>query len=441
MEITMPIARILFHFIVLFLFVSHITKKYRNEEIDIKDKIKLFVLLLTTASLLEIFDSDIRDIKYVVCIIPLVYAYRNILKCSTGYTTVCILLFYIILTLSEMLSCLFIKIYGELSVSYFSIPTMHLYEYSILTAEAFYIILSLIGLFIKKDRERIKLVIENLTIKENCIITALTTITITPLILSFNFNRVEYEIYILIVYIMYLSLTAMIVFFFIKHVIYYNKAKVELNQANIYNKALLEIVDSLRLLKHDYNNILQAINGYILTKQYEELDTHIQELTKGARIISSVESVSPNIINQPAIYGVVGDKYFIATDKKMKFNINVTTDIKSIDFDFTNLSRIIGILLDNAIEAAEKSNDKKVSISFTYNKRKNADSIQIKNTVKDGLNIDINNIFNKGVSSKNVKSGLGLWEVRKIISKTKNAQIYAEYENNVFTQNIIIEKS
>lgn len=441
MKITIPMARILFNFIVLFLFVSHITKKYRNEEIKSKEKIKLTILLLTTAALLEIFSSNVRDLKYAVCIIPLVYAYRNILKCSTGYTTVCIILFYIVLSLSEMISCLIIKIYGELSVSYFSIQTMHFYEYSILTAESFYLILLLIGSFIKKDRERLNLVIENLTTKENCIITVLTSIAITPLILSFNFNTVEYEIYILLIYVIYLSLTAMIIFFFIKHVIYYNKTKVELDQANIYNKALLEIVDNLRLLKHDYNNILQAINGYILTKQYEELDTHIQELTEGARNISSVESVSPNVINQPAIYGVVGDKYFIATDKKMKFNINVTTDIKSIDFDFTNLSRIIGILLDNAIEAAEKSDDKKVSISFTYNKRKNADSIQIKNSVKDGLNIDINNIFNKGVSSKKVKSGLGLWEVRKIISKTKNAQIYAEYENNVFTQNIIIEKS
>lgn len=441
MGITMPITRILFHFIVLFLFVTHITKKYRNKDIDIKEKVELFILLLTTASLLEICNYNIKDIGYVVCIIPLVYAYRNILKCSTGYTTVCVLLFYIILSLSEMISCLIIKVYSELPISYFSIPTMHVYEYSILTAEAFYLILLLIGSFIKKDRERLNLVIENLTTKENCIISTLTIITITPLILSFNFNTVEYELYILLTYVIYLSLTASLIFFFIKHVIYYKKTKVELNQANIYNKALLEIVDSLRLLKHDYNNILQAINGYILTKQYEQLDTHIQQLTKGARNISSVESVSPNIINQPAIYGVVGDKYFIATDKKMKFNIDVTTDIKSIDFDFTNLSRILGILLDNAIEAAEKSDDKKVSISFTYNKRKNADSIQIKNTVKDGLNIDINNIFNKGVSSKKVKSGLGLWEVRKIISKTKNAQIYAEYENNVFTQNIIIEKS
>lgn len=441
MEITMPMARILFHFIILFLFVSQITKKYRNKDMDTKEKIELFIVLLITASLLEICNYNIKDIGYVICIIPLVYAYRNILKCSTGYTTICIILFYIILSLSQMISCLIIKIYSALSISYFSIPTMHFYEYSILTAEAFLIFLLAIGSFIKRNREKINLVIDNLNTKENFIISSLSVLAIVPLIFSFNFNRVEYEMYILLIYVIYLSLTALLLFFFIKNVIYYNKTKVELTQANIYNKALLEIVDSLRLLKHDYNNILQAINGYILTKQYEELDTHIQKLTKGARSISSVESVSPNIINQPAIYGVVGDKYFIAADKKMKFNIDVTTDIKSIDFDFTNLSRILGILLDNAIEAAEKSDDKKVSISFTYNKRKNADSIQIKNTVKDGVNIDVNNIFNKGVSSKKVKSGLGLWEVRKIISKTKNAQIYAEYENNVFTQNIIIEKT
>lgn len=440
MEINIQISRLLFRFTVLFLFVTFVTKKYRNKDISINNILELFIILFSTATLLEICNYDIKGVGYIICIIPLVFAYKNILKCSTGYTTVCIILFYIILSLSQMISCLIIKEYSEFSISYFSIPMLHSQEYALLSIEFFGILLAITGSFIKHDRERLSLIIDNLTAKENLTILTLSTLAMLPLIFSFNLNKVEYEVYILLLYVIYLVLIASLIFVFIKYVIYYKKVKVELNQANIYNKALLEVVDSLRLLKHDYNNILQAINGYILTKQYEELDAHIQKLTKSARIISSVETVSPNIINQPAIYGVVGNKYFTATDKKMKFNIDVTTDIKSINFDFTNLSRILGILLDNAIEAAENSEDKKVSISFTYNKRKNADSIQIKNTVKDGANIDINNIFNKGVSSKKVKSGLGLWEVRKIISKTKNAQIYAEYENNVFTQNIIIEK-
>ena len=46
-----------------------------------------------------------------------------------------------------------------------------------------------------------------------------------------------------------------------------------------------------------------------------------------------------------------------------------------------------------------------------------------------------------GESSKKVKSGLGLWEVKNIISKKQNSQIYANIENNTFSQTIVIEKS
>ena len=49
-------------------------------------------------------------------------------------------------------------------------------------------------------------------------------------------------------------------------------------------------------------------------------------------------------------------------------------------------------------------------------------------------------VFKKGYSSKEVKSGIGLWEVKKLIDKSGNSQIYASIEKNQFIQNIIIEK-
>ena len=127
--------------------------------------------------------------------------------------------------------------------------------------------------------------------------------------------------------------------------------------------------------------------------------------------------------------------------KNIKFDVDVETNIKEINFNFTDLSRILGILLDNAIEATEQADTKEMSISFSYNKRKQADMIEIKNHIKSNTKIDLNKIFDKGVSSKKIKSGLGLWEVKNIISKKHNSQIYANIENNTFSQTIVIEKS
>ena len=97
--------------------------------------------------------------------------------------------------------------------------------------------------------------------------------------------------------------------------------------------------------------------------------------------------------------------------------------------------------MDNAIEASEKSEEPHIKLCFSYNPKKNADIISISNTIKEGITIDTNSIFKKGYSSKKVKSGIGLWEVKKILAKEENAQIFPDVKNNVFSQTIVIEKS
>ena len=64
--------------------------------------------------------------------------------------------------------------------------------------------------------------------------------------------------------------------------------------------------------------------------------------------------------------------------------------------------------------------------------------IKIKNTFEQGKVIDTKKIFEKGESSKKKKSGLGLWEVKKILSTVDDAYIYADVkDNNKFEQTLV----
>ena len=164
-------------------------------------------------------------------------------------------------------------------------------------------------------------------------------------------------------------------------------------------------------------------------------------LIKESQKITALESINPSVINQPAIYGIIASKYYLTISKNIDFELSVSTNISSICTDFTKLSRILGILMDNAIEASEKSEEPHIKLCFSYNPKKNADIISISNTIKEGITIDTNSIFKKGYSSKKVKSGIGLWEVKKILAKEENAQIFPDVKNNVFSQTIVIEKS
>lgn len=270
--------------------------------------------------------------------------------------------------------------------------------------------------------------------------TILAILIVLPNILKIKISTTRCNLNIMLFTLIELIIGVALLFTCFSYLHHYVKTKSELRKEKIYNKTLAELVDNLRLLKHDYNNILQSINGYILTKQYDQLDNYIKGLTSDSKKISVIEAINPDIINQPAIYGIIGAKYFSAVNKNIDFNLSINTNIQEISFDFTQLARILGILLDNAIEASEQSEVPHISIRFSYDKAKNADIIEIKNSIFENCKIDLNKIFNKGVSTKKVKSGLGLWEVKKIISSKSNSQIYADINNNEFSQTIIVEK-
>ncbi|MEG2348827.1 MAG: GHKL domain-containing protein [Clostridia bacterium] len=215
----------------------------------------------------------------------------------------------------------------------------------------------------------------------------------------------------------------------------------ELTLTKLHNKTMSGMIDGVRTIKHDYNNIIQALNGYMSTKQYDKLQDHINSVLGECSVINNISTIDPKVFNDPAIYGIVGSKFFIANEKDIPVELDITTNIAEIQFSKPDLSRILGILIDNAIEATDKINDKYIKIEMSYDKKKCSDVIKIFNTFSLDKNIDLNKIYEKGFSSKKIKSGIGLWEVKKIVSKNSNSQIFATIEKNKFVQNLIIEKS
>lgn len=105
-------------------------------------------------------------------------------------------------------------------------------------------------------------------------------------------------------------------------------------------------------------------------------------------------------------------------------------------YEFT---RVLGILLDNAIEASSQCNEKIINISFRNNEKKNMQEIIIQNTYNN-KDINIDEIFQKGYTSKTSENenshGLGLWEIRQILKKRNNLNLYTTKSEKYFTQQL-----
>lgn len=262
-----------------------------------------------------------------------------------------------------------------------------------------------------------------------------------PQFIIFMFNEYNYPAYFLILNSTQMITICIVIFSLFKNSMEKEKAEHDLIAANLHNKTMTGMVDGVKKLKHDYSNIFQSLNGYVSTKQYDKLEAHIKSVIGECNDINNLAVITPEIFNDPAIYGIVGAKYFLAIENNIKFDLDIATNIAEINFSMPDLSRILGILLDNAIEATSKlENNKYIKLEMRFDNKKYADVIRIYNTYDTNVQINTSDIFKKGYSSKKVKSGIGLWEVQKLIKKSGNSQIFACVEKEKFIQNIIIEK-
>ena len=426
--------------IMFFSFIISTNETYNNKKIKLSKKLYILCFSVIISVVINLLSEDLSFLIYGIFIIPLYIIYKYTLEAKNNVTLLSLLLFYTRISLSEMISYFLIResfnVYLENFYSNFRISACFI----VLKLFIFITLLILLNKYMRKNLKKLHEVVDTFTNHELIFLVSLSCSIIIPGLLKFSLEKSDYNFNFLSLDIFQLAIICMLIFSYFKYIHFYKKSQSELLESKTYNKALVETVENLRILKHDYNNILQSINGYIITEQYDELEKHMQKLTKEAGNISNLECINPEIINQPAIYGIVGGKYFVASSKNIEFKVDVLTDISTIDFDFTDLSRILGILLDNAIEASEKTKTPKIYLTFKYDKAKQANIITIKNSVISGLKLDVSKIFNKGESSKKIKSGIGLWEVKKIIASKSNSQIYASLNNNEFCQTIIIEK-
>ena len=204
-----------------------------------------------------------------------------------------------------------------------------------------------------------------------------------------------------------------------------------------YNKTLHILHDSVRGFKHDFDNIVTTIGGYIKTNDMKGLEKYYSQLEEDCEKVNNLYILNPDIINNPGIYNLLTTKYSEAVEKGIKVNLTFLLDLNNLHMKIYEFARMLGILLDNAIEAASESDEKVLNIVFRNDSKNNRNIVLIENTYKD-KNVNIDEIFNKGVTGKENHTGLGLWEVKQILKKNNNINLYTNKNDTYFSQQLEI---
>lgn len=210
-----------------------------------------------------------------------------------------------------------------------------------------------------------------------------------------------------------------------------------LEEAQLYNKTLEILQDNTRAFRHDFANIIQGMVGYIDNNDMEGLKSYYSQLVEDIQHTNNLTTLSPKVVNNPAIYNVLASKYHKADSLGIKINLEVFLDLNDLHMKIYEFTRILGILMDNAIEAASECENKIINVSIRKNNKKHMQLLQIENTYKN-KEIDTDKIFEKGYSTKEGNTGLGLWEIRQILNKNNNLNLYTSKDERYFSQQLEI---
>lgn len=211
-----------------------------------------------------------------------------------------------------------------------------------------------------------------------------------------------------------------------------------LENLNEYTKNLETVYDSLRSFRHDYTNIMTAFAAYIDEKKYDELESFFHEhILPMQRDLTQKNSALNDLmrIRQLELKSILYTKLLLAVNKNIEVNIDIPDEIDSIHMDPVDLTRILGIYLDNALEACLET--ERPAISVHLGKMGNDTVIIIANTFVDhGLTIA--RMKKKEVTTKGSGHGIGLSNVSAILNRYPNIYHETSMKNELFVQQLQI---
>ena len=203
-----------------------------------------------------------------------------------------------------------------------------------------------------------------------------------------------------------------------------------------YTRNLEAMYNSLRSFKHDYVNILLSLSGYIEDGDMDRLKDFFESKifpTKNLIIGGDYKLNQLSNIGVLEIKSLLSAKMIYAHESGIDITIDIPDKVESFLIDTVDLARILGIFLDNAMEATLETEQPQIGLNIIQNKT--GVSIIISNRFLDN-GVMLHKLKQKDFSTKIGHQGIGLWNAQKIISSYDNVLLETTMKCDYFTQHI-----
>ena len=211
-------------------------------------------------------------------------------------------------------------------------------------------------------------------------------------------------------------------------------------QQQLYERDLEAIRQEVRAFRHDYKNLLAGLSEQAGKGELNQLRTALSELDTGFdRRIGEKIRASTQIgnVRVPQVRSLLLSKLAVMVQKGIDCRLEAIYSMERVGMDVWDFTRCLGILLDNAAEAAAETETPWVEIVLLSQKGRL--SLRVSNPYIGA--IDPDKIWTEGFSTKGEGRGLGLPGYQRILEDYPHAAASTSWADGVFIQKLTVEEN
>lgn len=217
------------------------------------------------------------------------------------------------------------------------------------------------------------------------------------------------------------------------------KEKVIEQQAmQLYIQEISKQNQAIRQFKHDYLNILMTLEGYLESGDMAAMRRYYEQEIQPTRQLLHTDNTrlaDLQKIEHVGLRSLLTAKLLLAQEKGVQVHLEIEAMSWQVTIDEIALIRVVGILLDNAIEELETLGQGRLDIAFFS--KENEIQLMIRNTVRTMIE-PLYQLKESGFSTKGEGRGLGLSTVETLVNQSSGIFLETMIDSTYFLQNLTI---
>lgn len=206
-----------------------------------------------------------------------------------------------------------------------------------------------------------------------------------------------------------------------------------------YTREIESLYQDIRGFRHDFGNLLISLKESIESENIEEIQTVYSDVLEKAEVKMNqraMELVELANVKVDAVKSILSSKILFAKEHGVMMTVEISQEMTEVPIDLMDFIRMLSILLDNAIEAAIKSEEKQVIVAFIIEDKQMTLIVQ---NNREEAPLSITKVFEQGYSTKGENRGTGLATVQELVDMYKGMHIETALTDDTFKQTLRME--